>query len=245
MQPTRHPLAPKGHMQLGVRKVSIWPDHMAMGALAEPTVWLADFPDVDRYHPRLIEKILAMEADPDFRDFFFRGGCGTKVRHIDRWGSLEADLLQRRALAMYRIVTGSETAVIDDGWASVYRHGDFCMPHSHLTATVSVVYLLDPGDELPDPIASGAPLDPFSGKFCFCDPRMRSCCQAEEGRMTNLFIPDLRAGSMLLFPSHWVHMVAAYLGERPRISLSWDITPRPLGGKPGVAGMFARGPGNL
>ncbi len=228
-------------MQLGVRKVAIWPDDMVMGPLTEPTIWLTDFPDIDRYHPRLIEKILAMEGDPKFGDFFFRGGCGTKVRHLDRWGSLEADLLQRRAVAMFRIVTGNETATIDDGWASVYRRGDFCMPHSHLRTSASLVYLLDPGDELPDPIATGAQFDPFSGKFCFCDPRMRSCCQAEEGRMTNLLVPDLRAGSMLLFPSQWVHMVAAYLGERPRISLSWNISPQRVPGKPGVGEMFARG----
>lgn len=241
MKSTRHPLAPKGHMQLGVRKVAIWPDDMVMGPLAEPTVWLTDFPDIDRYHPRLIEKILAMEGDPKFRDFFFRGGCGTKVRHPDRWGSLEAELLKRRALAMYRIVTGSEAATIDNSWASVYRHGDFCMPHSHLRTSSSLVYLLDPGDELPDPSASGAPVDPFAGKFCFCDPRIRCCCQSEDGRMTTLFVPDLRPGSMLLFPSQWVHMVAAYLGERPRITLSWNISSQPVEGEPGADEMFSRG----
>ncbi|MGH6624736.1 MAG: putative 2OG-Fe(II) oxygenase [Burkholderiaceae bacterium] len=241
MKPNRHPLAPKGHVQVGVRKISIWPEGQLVGALAEPTVLLTDFDDTARYHPKLIERILAMENDPKLRDFFFRGGCGTKVRRPDTWGAPEAELIHRRAMALFRIVSGSESAVVDDCWASIYRTGDFCMPHSHVRTTASVLYLLDPGDDMPDPLTTGAPLDPFSGKFCFCDPRIRSCCQAEEGKMTNLFVPDLRAGSMLIFPSQWVHMVAAYLGTRPRISLSWNISAARVGGKPGAESLFARG----
>lgn len=233
-------LAPRGHVQLGIRKVPIWPEDQPVGALSEPTIWLTDFDDHARYHPKLVERILAMENDPKYRDFFFRGGCGTKVRRLDEWGSLEADLVQRRALALFRIVTGSSTAVVDDGWASIYRKGDFCMPHSHVRTTASVLYLLDPGDEAPIGVADG-PVDPFAGRFCFCDPRLRSCCQAEEGRMTNLLIPDLRPGSMLIFPSEWVHMVAAYLGTRPRITMSWNISAVRVPGKPDAQMLFSRG----
>jgi len=237
-------LAPKGHVQLGIRKVLIWPEDQALGALSDPTLWLTDFDDHARYHPKLVERILAMEKDPKYRDFFFRGGCGTKVRRLDEWGSLEAELVQRRALALFRIVTGSSTAAVDEAWASIYRKGDFCMPHSHVRTTASVLYLLDPGDDPPHGgIASpeDAPVDPFAGKFCFCDPRLRSCCQAEEGRMTNLLIPDLRPGSMLIFPSEWVHMVAAYLGTRPRITMSWNISPERVAGKPDPQMLFSRG----
>ena len=243
-QPPHLSLAPKGHVQLGIRKVPIWPEDQALGALTEPTIWLTDCRDHERYHPKLIERILAMEKDPKYRDFFFRGGCGTKVRRLDEWGSLEAELVQRRALALFRVVTGSSTAVVDDGWASIYRKGDFCMPHSHVRTAASVLYLLDPGDDPPHgDVASpeDAPVDPFAGKFCFCDPRLRSCCQAEEGRMTNLMIPDLRPGSMLIFPSEWVHMVAAYLGERPRITMSWNISPERVPGKPDAQMLFSRG----
>lgn len=233
-------LAPKGHVQLGIRKVPIWPEDQALGALPEPTIWLTDFDDHARYHPKLIERILAMENDPKYRDFFFRGGCGTKVRRLDEWGSLEAELVQRRALALFRIVTGNSAAAVDDGWASIYRKGDFCMPHSHVRTAASVLYLLDPGDEASQEGAGGA-VDPFAGKFCFCDPRLRSCCQAEEGRMTNLLIPDLRPGSMLIFPSEWVHMVAAYLGTRPRITMSWNISADRVPGKPDAQMLFSRG----
>jgi hypothetical protein len=241
MKPPRHPQAPKGHVQLGVRKVPVWPQGQIVGAVGDPTVLLTDFDDAGRYHSKLIERILAMEGDPKCRDFFFRGGCGTKVRRPDTWGSLEADLLHRRAMAMFRIVSGSASAFVDDCWASIYRSGDHCMPHSHVRSTASVLYLLDAGDEPAEPGPGAAPLDPFSGKFCFCDPRLRSCCQSEEGRMTNLFMPALRPGSMLLFPSQWVHMVAAYRGTRPRITLSWNISAEPVSGKPAAASLFSRG----
>jgi hypothetical protein len=237
-------LAPKGHVQLGIRKVPIWPEDQDLGALSDPTIWLTDFDDHTRYHPKLVERILAMEKDPKYRDFFFRGGCGTKVRRLDEWGSLEAELVQRRALALFRIVTGSSTAAVDEAWASIYRKGDFCMPHSHVRTTASVLYLLDPGDAPSQGTVASpedAPVDPFAGKFCFCDPRLRSCCQAEEGRMTNLLIPDLRPGSMLIFPSEWVHMVAAYLGTRPRITMSWNISPERVAGKPDPQMLFSRG----
>lgn len=59
--------------------------------------------------------------------------------------------------------------------------------------------------------------------------------------MTNLLIPDLRPGSMLFFPSEWVHMVAAYLGTRPRITMSWNISPDRLPGKPEAQMLFSRG----
>jgi hypothetical protein len=59
--------------------------------------------------------------------------------------------------------------------------------------------------------------------------------------MTNLMIPDLRPGSMLIFASEWVHMVAAYLGDRPRITMSWNISPERVTGKPDAQMLFSRG----
>jgi hypothetical protein len=85
--------------------------------------------------------------------------------------------------------------------------------------------LLDPGDQ--------DPADRTSGKFCFADPRIPACCQNEPGRMTELLTPNLQEGSMLIFPSEWVHLVTPYAGTRPRITLSWNIHTRALPGKPG------------
>ena len=53
----------------------------------------------------------------------------------------------------------------DDTWASVYRAGDYCMPHSHLRANASIVYMLDVGDGLRWVVHLG-----MSGRFCVGAP---------------------------------------------------------------------------
>lgn len=36
-------------------------------------------------------------------------------------------------------------------------------------------------------------------------------------------MPDLYPGSLLVFPAEYIHAVNPYGGERPRITLSWNI----------------------
>ena len=52
----------------------------------------------------------------------------------------------------------------------------------------------------------------------------------ERGRVTKLLIPDLYPGSLLLFPGEYIHAVNPYGGERPRITLSWNINYTKLSG---------------
>jgi Putative 2OG-Fe(II) oxygenase len=208
----------------GARKVKIWPERQLIQTLAEPTAHLTDFADYERYHERLIQKILALEQREDLRDWFFVGGCGVKIRHIHRWASIEADLIHARARELFRRVRRADHAVVDACWASIYRDGDYCIAHSHLRAQASVVYLLDPGEP--------NEADPVAGRFCFVDPRIAACCKVEAGHMTHVLTPDLRPGSMLLFPGHLVHSVNPYRGSRPRITLSWNINPEKLPGDP-------------
>ena len=107
-------------------------------------------------------------------------------------------------------------------WANIYGQGDYSLPHSHLRALASVVYCVDQGD--PDPT------DPWSGQFCFVDPRLAGCCQSEAGHMTNPIMPGLSTGSMLIFPGQAVHCVGAYGGRRSRMTLSWNINAVALAG---------------
>jgi hypothetical protein len=48
--------------------------------------------------------------------------------------------------------------------------------------------------------------------------------------MTQLLMPELRPGSLLIFPSEFVHTVHPYGGERPRITMSWNINLEKLPG---------------
>ena len=203
-------------------EVAIWPAGVKVELLAAPNTGLVEFPDRELYHAGLAAKILEMERDPRYQAWIFKGGCGTKVRDPHEWGSPEADLINARAMELAAKALGTPTVVVDDSWANVYRKGDYCMPHSHLRAIASVVYLLDPGDPVAD--------DPLSGRFYFCDPRIPFCTEHEEGRVTKLLMPELSPGSLLIFPAEFIHAVNPYFGERPRLTLSWNINLTRLGG---------------
>ena len=203
----------------------VWPDGQKTEALSAPLAALTVFADWESYHPTLIEATLSAEKDPRLRDPVFRGGCGVKVRKIPEWNAPAAALIHARALMLAHRTLSRRAVFADDTWASVYRAGDYCMPHSHLRSNVSIVYMLDPGD--------GDPEDRMAGRFCFADPRIDACCPDEPGRVTQHLMPNLAPGTMLIFASDYLHSVNPYQGRRPRITLSWNITLERLSGRAG------------
>jgi hypothetical protein len=173
------------------------------------------FADHKRYAPALIAHLLALAAEPQHRTQYGRHLGGTKLYDPGSWTDPAGAFLEARALALYRRATGREGGRIAQGWANVYTAGDYIVPHSHTGADMSVVYMLDPGEE--------DPAEPTSGRFCFADPRWALCCQVEPGRLSNTIAPPLQAGAMLIFPAEAVHFVHPYLGQRPRLTLSWNL----------------------
>lgn len=173
------------------------------------------FADHARYAPALIACLLELKSRPPYSEQYGRHLGGTKLYDPASWSDPAGAFLDARALAFYRRVTSRPGGRIQQGWANVYKAGDYIVPHSHTEADMSVVYMLDPGDEETD--------EPTSGRFCFADPRWALCCQVEPGRLSNTIAPPMHAGSMLIFPSEAVHFVHPYLGQRPRITLSWNI----------------------
>ena len=213
--------------RIGEADVALWPEGQRVEALSAPLMAATHFDDHQRYHPELAAAILEIERDPARRDWIFKGGCGMKVRRPDRWGRAAADLIHGRALAFAHRILSQHDVYTDDCWASVYRDGQYCLPHSHLRSNVSIVYLLDAGDPDPD--------DPMAGKLMFADPRIPYCCPHEAGRVTGLLSPDLREGTMIVFASDYVHTVGPYRGARPRITMSWNVTIEKLPGDPGAS----------
>ena len=203
--------------------IDVWPEAQEIKPWVERSVRIARFADIDRYHPALIDRVLANESDPRFTKRWTEGVGGAKVYHPDRWDCPAAQLIHARALTLFRKVVESQTAAADIGWATIYRQGDFCMPHSHLRTLASIVYFLDMGDEVPE--------HPASGRFLFADPRLKVCCQQEAGRMTSPSAPKLKAGTMILFPGALVHCVNPYFGRRPRITMSWNLNKAAIAGE--------------
>lgn len=209
-------------VRIGEAELALWPAQQKLERHGDPTIAVTCFTDTGAYHPRLIEKVMELEDHPTFGNYLYRGGCGKKVHHIGQWRCPEADLIHARAMKLFSLVLNSPTPVVDACWANISRSGEYCMPHSHHRSIGSVVYCVDPGDEDPG--------DPLAGRFCFVDPRIASCCQKQPGRVTTPYLPEWRAGTMLIFPSQLVHCVNPYNGTTPRITMSWNINHHALPG---------------
>jgi hypothetical protein len=212
-------------IRVGAANLAVWPEAQAVEPLSAPLMAATTFADVGGHHPALVAAVLAAEREPRWRDPIFRGGCGVKVRKIPEWNAPAAALVHARALLLAHRTLSRRPVYADDSWASVYRAGDYCMPHSHLRSSVSIVYMLDAGD--------GDPEDKMAGKLCFADPRIPACCPDEPGRVTRHLIPTMTPGTMVIFASDYLHSVNPYAGMRPRITLSWNITLDRLPGRPG------------
>ena len=119
-------------------------------------------------------------------------------------------------------MVGGAAPVVDLSWATIYHDGHFFMPHSHPRTYISVLYLLERGEDD----------DPMNGRFFFADPRLEPCCRQQKGYMTTPSAPDMKAGTMVLFPGQAVHFVTPYRGARPRVTMSWDLNTVAVKGSP-------------
>ncbi|MBF9029261.1 hypothetical protein HKCCE3408_02525 [Rhodobacterales bacterium HKCCE3408] len=199
-----------------------WPADHTVISIFDPTVWVTRFPDHDSYAAELAELILARNAENEnVLRYEQEMGIGTaKLMGLDRWGHAATDRINARALAMAGVTLKRADMVVRNAWATVYQSGDWAQPHCHPGVVASVLYMLDPGED-------GGRLN---GAFRFVDPRVKGCCPEQMGIMSRAGAPELTPGTMMIFPGQTVHMVSPYHGNRPRITLSWDLIPKPAGG---------------
>lgn len=207
-----------------LEQLEIWPAGQRIAPAGDPMIGMTQFTDIEAYHATLRDTVLRLERSSSFKDQLPRGSCGTKIYHTEKWSCPAAKLLHERAQAMFKHMLKTDTAYVDDAWANIYHSGDYCVPHSHIRAQAGVVYMLDPGDE--------EAKDSLSAKFYIADPRVAFCCQHHPGHMTRLLIPDMRSGTMIIFPGQVMHGVNPYFGARPRITLSWNIGKEVIAGDP-------------
>jgi len=211
-------------VRIGSREVRVWPTGQRVQSFIHPQILVTSFADAEALHGRLIARIHELERNRRLASRPVAAFGGTKVYHLHEWDCPEADLLNARALALSQQLIGEEGAVIDLSWANVYRHGDYALPHSHERTAASLVYSVDPGD--------GDPADQFAGQLMFVDPRVDACCGIRRGSVTTPQMPLMTPGTMVLFPSPFVHCVNPYMGTRPRITLAWNIDKDMIPGSP-------------
>jgi uncharacterized protein (TIGR02466 family) len=104
-------------------------------------------------------------------------------------------------------------------WANINRRGHYNNIHTHPSATWSGVYYVDHGDS--NPAAERTAIHLYD---------------ANPAR-TNIFFPDLPSGTfrfrpepglMILFPSYVPHAVPPHQGDRPRISIAFNLRKEPF-----------------
>jgi hypothetical protein len=215
-------------VRIGSSDVPVWPAGQKVQSAIHPEILFTFFADADLVHGGLVARIRELERDRRFASAPVQAFGGTKIYHVDRWDCAEADLLNARALAFSQHLLRSDSAVIDLSWANISGNGDYSLPHSHERTAASLVYSVDPGD--------GDPRDQFGGHLMFVDPRVDACCGIRRGSVTTPQIPFMTAGTMILFPSPFVHCVNPYHGGRPRITLAWNIDRDLIPGSP-LAGL--------
>jgi hypothetical protein len=192
----------------------------------DPAIAMTRFDDMLPLHDGLVGYLIAREQEMEAERSKQTGAAGgTKIYHVDSWQVPGARLLDQRAQALYREIVGQKTSAVDLSWGNVYRAGDYILPHAHRRSHGSVLYMLSIGDRDPD--------DPLSGRFGFADPRLPMCCRESAEIMTTPHFPQMRPGSMIVWPSTVVHFATPYRGEtRPRITISWNINKAPLPRRP-------------
>ena len=196
------------------KNIKIWPAELEVIEITDcPMTYHTTFTDTEKYHDKLIERILELEKDEKHTHNFEIGG--NKVRYVHEWGTAESKLINARATAFFCQAVGRNNAVITASWASVSRKNEYLAGHSHNDCIASLVYMLTPGNAKTDNF--------LDGRFAITDPRVPGCCSVEEERVTREVSPDMKEGSMILFPSQFVHHVHPYTGDEPRITLAWNF----------------------
>jgi uncharacterized protein (TIGR02466 family) len=102
-------------------------------------------------------------------------------------------------------------------WASICRAGAYHAPHSHPDSAWSGVYYVDAGEANPQ--------SPLSGVLEFLDPRAGVEAVTAPGDPYGQPVrvrPE--AGLLLVFPSWLYHWVHPYVGQTPRIAVSFNAT---------------------
>jgi len=193
-----------------------WPRGQQITTRDDPRIFGAVFGDGSIVHPEFAAALIAQAAK---QPQGMLGFGGKKVREPGLWDLPGAKLLTQRALLFFCKVYNALECHTTDYWANVLESGDYSYPHCHYDSQASLVYYLDPGDQ--------DPKEKLSGRFHFSDPRIPYCCSTHPERPTRGLLPDIRPGTLLMFPSEFVHFVHPYRGQRPRITLAWNIAPGP------------------
>lgn len=221
-----HPLANES-VRIGSTDFRVWPDDIRIFGGGQPGIAAMENLDVLHLKRALIDRIFGVEAESRAREPSpFRGAGGQKIRNLDAFGDPFFDLIDKRAKLLYMLLYRKSAAVVDDCWANIFVAGEWANPHCHNRAEASAVLsLLPPDMEVIE--------DDFgAGQFYIADPRVKRCCPARDGYVTDNWMPMHGQDCLLMmFPGFVTHGVNPHHGDKKRISIAWNINDRKLPGE--------------
>lgn len=203
----------KESVQIDGQNIKVWDNPEVMYLSQSPTMFMINWDDMDEFNSRIAKRMLELEQEAKFTHQL--QNAGPKIKNIHQWGIPEAELLHERAMELFAQATSNPHPTVDVAWGNINRHNQYLGAHSHTNCVGSVVYCVDLGDTDPE--------NELSGRFVIIDPRVEECCPIEEGRVTMELTPEMKPGTMLLFPSNIVHFVHPYTGHKPRMTIAWNM----------------------
>ena len=178
-------------------------------------------PDADAMNQGLRALILAEEAEYASLGRSNIGGWHSRTDFLHRSDPTVAALTSWITWALNRMIaatTGQETfkgMFSLSAWATVCRAGAYNAPHSHPDSAWSGICYIDAGTESAD--------RPLSGMLEFLDPRAGAEAVSAPGDPYGAPVRVRpQAGLLVLFPSWLYHWVHPYVGETPRIAVSFN-----------------------
>lgn len=183
-------------------------------------------PDAEAMNQSLRNLILAQEAKYQSLGRSNIGGWHSQTDFLDLPEPAVAALSTWIDWAVNKMIEatagpgGFKGTLRTSAWASVCRAGAYHAPHSHPDCAWSGVYYVDPGSSSPD--------RPLSGMLEFLDPRAGVEAVTAPGDPYGEPVrvrPE--AGLLVLFPSWLYHWVHPYIGQEPRISVSFNVSREP------------------
>ena len=179
-------------------------------------------------NPRLRESILDHARQHPGKERTNIGGWQSETGGLEFCGSAGARLIrhmhemtEEATLRLYaQFSRPPETfSWILSAWANISRRGDSHNMHTHPGATWSGVYYVDHGETNPDAEGTAIHLsDPSAARANIFFPEL-SCSNVQ-------FTPE--PGLMILFPSYVPHAVPPHRGDRPRISIAFNVRRDPF-----------------
>ncbi|HEY8685982.1 MAG TPA: TIGR02466 family protein [Chloroflexota bacterium] len=186
------------------------------------------WPDGPEINPQLREAILEHASKHPGVKYTNIGGWHSEAGQLEFCGNAGQQLIRHmyemtnEATAWLYAQNGRTPEPMTWGmwaWAIVNQRGDHNSLHTHPGATWSGVYYVDQGESEPD--AKGTPIQLYD---------------ANQAR-SNTFFPSLmspkcqinpKPGLMILFPSYVAHAVPPHQGDRPRISIAFNMRKEPF-----------------